>query len=107
MLYDKLIRDHIPAIIAESGRQCRIETMDEEQYRQALRAKLVEEALEVQAASPGQLPTELADVLEVLDALLAAYNLDLATVQTLQHSRRQERGGFTRRLRLCSVEPPQ
>ncbi|GAB2777868.1 putative house-cleaning noncanonical NTP pyrophosphatase (MazG superfamily) [Hymenobacter luteus] len=105
MQYPKLIRDHIPAIIAQSGRQCRTETMNDEEYRQALRAKLVEEALEVQAASPQELPTELADVLEVFDALLAAHNLNEADVRAIQHTRRQERGGFSQQLKLLEIQP--
>ena len=63
MPYPKLVRDRIPAIIAESGRQCRTTTLTGPAYRSALLAKLVEEAQEVQAASPEELPTELADVL--------------------------------------------
>lgn len=105
MQYNKLIRDNIPAIIAQSGRQCRTEILGQEEYRQALRAKLVEEAQEVHAASPQELPTELADVLEVFDALLAAYGLDEATIRAHQHARRQERGGFAQRLNLLEVLP--
>ena len=105
MLYHKLIRDHIPAIISQSGRQCRTETMDEAEFRQALRAKLVEESQEVHAASPTELLTELADVLEVLDALMQTHNITAADVRAVQQQRRQERGGFTKRLRLLQIIP--
>ncbi|MCI0711669.1 MAG: nucleoside triphosphate pyrophosphohydrolase [Chloroflexi bacterium] len=60
--YNKLVRDNIPEIIAANG--------------QALRQKLVEEAQEVLQAKPDELVNELADVYEVLDALIAAYDLD-------------------------------
>ena len=49
--------------------------LDQAGYLAALRAKLVEEAEEAQAAPDGQLRSELADVLEVLQALAAAHGM--------------------------------
>ena len=43
-LYNKLVRDRIPAIIAASGRQYAVARLDDAAYAAALRAKLVEEA---------------------------------------------------------------
>ena len=100
MPYPKLVRDRIPAIIAESGRQCRSTVLPEPAFRVALRAKLVEEALEVQAAPPEELLTELADVLEVVEALLTTHGLTWAQVHEVQQQRRQTRGGFESRRRL-------
>jgi len=52
--------------------------LDQAGYLEALRAKLVEEAEEAQAAPDRQLQSELADVLEVLRALAAAAPRDVA-----------------------------
>src|SRR3712207_1207414 len=98
--YDKLVRDCIPEIIRRNGDECVVEVMGEDDYRLALRRKLVEEATEAAEASPATLITELADLCEVLDALLAAEGIDRATVQVAQEQRRAERGGFAHRLRL-------
>lgn len=103
MEYQKLIRDFIPSIIAASGRSCETRVLEESEYAAALRAKLVEEACEAQAASATELATELADVLEVIDALLVAYGLQLEQVQQVQAARRIERGGFANRLLLLRV----
>src|ERR1035438_7836644 len=65
--YHKLVRDQIPAIIAADGGQPVTRVLDDAGYEAALRAKLLEEAHEAQAAPDGQLASELADVLEVLD----------------------------------------
>ena len=100
MGYPKLVRDRIPAIIEESGRQCRTTVLTEPAFRAALLAKLVEEAQEVQAATPEELLTELADVLEVFDTILTTHGFTLAQVQVLQQQRRQTRGGFESRLQL-------
>ena len=53
--HNKLIRDHIPEIIRRNNLQCDITTMNEEEFRQALRAKLQEEAQEVAEASPDEI----------------------------------------------------
>ena len=79
--------------------------MTEEDYRQALREKLVEEAREVVAASTlGDLLTELADLQEVLDTLMRAYAISPEAVHIEQERRRSERGGFERRFRLLRTE---
>ena len=103
-VYDKLVRDRIPDIIRQSGSECATETFSPDEFRRALRDKLVEEAREAANASDDDLLTELADVEEVVDALLAAYGLTQEDVRRLQDGRRVERGGFTRRLRLLWTE---
>ncbi|PQV65269.1 putative house-cleaning noncanonical NTP pyrophosphatase, all-alpha NTP-PPase (MazG) superfamily [Abditibacterium utsteinense] len=107
MKYDKLIRDNIPAIIEAAGKTATIETMNEADYRAALLSKLVEEANEVRDATPEELATELADVLEVFDAILAAFEIDQEAVWKIQFERRAARGGFEKRLRLLRVEEKQ
>jgi len=102
--YNKLVRDRIPEIIEAEGRQCRTEVMTDAEYRQALLAKLVEEASEAQTAEPDNLLLELADLYEVLDAIMAACSIDKHAVVELQQARRDERGGFEQRLRLLWVD---
>lgn len=101
--YDKLIRDHIPHIIRQEGRECVVEILTEEAYRTALRHKLVEEASEARDAKGDNLVVELADLKEVVDALLSSYGITVDTVHEAQQRRRAERGGFTQRLRLVSA----
>lgn len=99
-IYNKLVRDHIPEIIQAAGRECAVETMSEAEFHRALRAKLVEEAQEAAAAVPPDLAVELADLYEVMDALMAAYSIDREAVLAEQKRRQVERGGFSRRIRL-------
>ena len=104
-VYDKLVRDLIPEIIQQHGHTCGVETLrDDQAFRSALRDKLVEEAREAAAAPDEDLATELADLREVIDALIDAYELTDEAVRNLQHRRREERGGFSRRLRLLWTE---
>jgi len=102
--YHKLVRDHIPEMIRRDGSTCEVVTMTEEEYRQALREKLIEEACEAAGADSDHLVIELADLAEVLDALMASYGIVSAAVQAEQERRRIERGGFARRIRLLWTE---
>jgi predicted house-cleaning noncanonical NTP pyrophosphatase (MazG superfamily) len=102
--YNKLVRDRIPEIIRSGGKQCGVETMPEAEYRQALLAKLVEEAQEACEAAPDELPTELADLQEVIAAVLAAWHISPEKVQQIQDQRRAERGAFEQRLKLLWTE---
>lgn len=101
--YNKLVRDQIPEIIRKDGYSCETECMDDESYQQALRTKLVEEATEVATANADCLAAEIADLYEVIDALLTSNQLSETRVRELQVQRRQERGGFTQRIRLLNI----
>src|SRR5205814_8040347 len=99
--YNKLVRDLIPEIIDREGNACGVDTLDDEAFRAALLDKIVEEAREAAAAeSREELIAELADLREVMDALLDAYAIGEQEVADLQQQRRLHRGGFRRRLRL-------
>ena len=96
---DKLVRDAIPELIRAAGNTCVTVTMDEPEYRRALRDKLVEEAREAAAAGPLDLVAELADLCEVIDAILDFHGIGRAALRAEQARRCAERGAFTQRLR--------
>ena len=102
--YHKLVRDQIPAIIAADGHQAVTRVLDDAGYEAALRAKLLEEAHEAQAAPDGQLASELADVLEVLQALAAAHDMSWEDIVSEASRKRAERGGFDQRIFLEYVD---
>jgi predicted house-cleaning noncanonical NTP pyrophosphatase (MazG superfamily) len=105
--HHKLVRDQIPEIIAAAGRQPVTRVLDQASYQAALRAKLIEEAREAQAAPDGQLASELADVLEVLRALAAAHDMNWEDVVSEANRKRAERGGFGDRIFLEYVDQAQ
>lgn len=96
----KLVRDRIPEIIRANAEVPEVRTLTAAEYHEALRDKLLEECEEVWLATPTELPGELADVLEVLQAVAA--NADLAWDEVLgaQEAKRDQRGGFRQRLWL-------
>lgn len=103
--FEKLVRDRIPEIIQASGRTCEITVLEGDAFDKALRAKLAEESREVEAATTqAELLLELADVLEVLEALTALHQIEWEAVRAKQAERRLERGGFERRIWLQATE---
>ncbi len=102
--YHKLVRDGIPRIIEAGGGQPVTRVLDQAGYLTALRAKLVEEAEEAQTASGRQLRSELADVLEILQALAAAHGMSWEDVVAEAARKRDERGGFGQRIFLEYVD---
>jgi predicted house-cleaning noncanonical NTP pyrophosphatase (MazG superfamily) len=96
-VYNKLVRDRIPAIIAAEGRRAEVRVLDAEAYVAALRTKLVEEAEEHRDSGD---VVELADVLEVVYALAAAAGVSAEDLERGRLRKRQERGGFEERLFL-------
>jgi predicted house-cleaning noncanonical NTP pyrophosphatase (MazG superfamily) len=102
--HNKLVRDRIPEIIAAERRAYAIEIMGDVEYRQALLAKLVEEAQEAAEAEPGELAKELADLYEVIEALMIAFGLDKDAILAVQQKRHDERGGFEKRIILLWTE---
>lgn len=98
--HNKLVRDRIPEIIAAEGRDYATEIMEDAEYRQSLLTKLIEEAREAAKAEPDELMKELADLYEVIDAVLVAFDLDKDAILAVQQKRRDERGGFEKRIKL-------
>lgn len=104
-IYNKLIRDRIPEIIRADNAEPKIRELSEEEYLQALKDKIVEEAVELQEESDkDRIITEMTDVYEVLRSLAAAYDMTLEAVSVVADKKKSERGGFEKRLFLESVE---
>lgn len=93
--YNKLVRDKIPKILDGKNVPYEKRIASSEEYRSELIKKLQEEAAEFSEAGA---PEELADVLEVIEALrkLPEY----ADVEKIRQQKRDERGGFDERIIL-------
>ncbi len=102
--HNKLVRDKIPEIIQADGHQAVTHVLDEESYRAARLEKLAEEAREARQAPAGQLPGELADVLEVLQAIAQAHGTRWTDILEIAALKRTERGAFNDRVFLEYVD---
>jgi predicted house-cleaning noncanonical NTP pyrophosphatase (MazG superfamily) len=102
--YNKLVRDQIPDLIAASGSQYDTVQLSEAEYQQALRDKLIEEATEAATALPEQLTSELADLLDVIDALIESAGISQESILLERDQKRATKGGFTQKIKLLWVE---
>ena len=100
----KLIRDKVPEIIRANSDEPITRVADTAEYRELLRAKLVEEVDEVLAADDSDAPEELADVLEVVLAFAADLGLDAGQLEEIRKAKAEERGGFANRILWYGVE---
>jgi predicted house-cleaning noncanonical NTP pyrophosphatase (MazG superfamily) len=99
--YDKLVRDRTPEVVRENGETPVVHEVDGEEYRDRLAAKLLEEAQEYAASRE---VAELADVLEVVDAIRETADVEDGEIARLQAEKAAERGGFDEGVVLERVE---
>ena len=92
----KLVRDLIPDIIRKSGRDPEIRQLGGDELIAALGAKLVEEAQEAAdvVGSRDDLVEELADVREVMAALMAVRGITDQEVADAAAAKARDRGSF-------------
>lgn len=95
--YNKLVRDKIPEVIRAKGETPIFHVADEAEYWAKLKAKLAEETGEFVC---DENINEIADVLEVLDAIIAYKKFDRAEIEEVKRKKFEERGGFTERIIL-------
>ncbi len=101
MVYNKLVRDKIPQIIAASGKNCVTEVLQEDAYLQKLDEKLGEELAEYQESKSLE---ELADLLEVMAAVVKARGYSWEELERIRARKREKRGGFEDRILLIESE---
>ncbi|MFR5113990.1 phosphoribosyl-ATP pyrophosphohydrolase [Turicibacter sanguinis] len=98
--YDKLVRDLIPEIIQDSGKQAEIEIVDNEIAFEYLVKKLDEEVSEFKQDKNLE---ELADVMEVLFGLAHKMGYTEEDLLMKRQEKKSARGGFKRNIVLKST----
>ena len=101
--YHKLVRDRIPELIERAGKECVWESVPQEQYLELLDQKLNEELAEYQESKSLE---ELADLLEVLGAVVTARGYTWSQLTALRKEKKEKRGAFEKRILLKEVYTP-
>lgn len=98
--YHKLVRDRIPEIIEADGKTCVCETLSDEDYLYLLDQKLNEELAEYQESKSLE---ELADLLEVMHAVVKAHGWTLEGLEQVRADKAAKRSGFEKKILLKEV----
>ncbi|MFW6287398.1 MAG: phosphoribosyl-ATP pyrophosphohydrolase [bacterium] len=98
--YDKLVRDKIPQIIDDAGKECAVHIADDKEYVSKLFDKVQEELNEFEENPSAE---EMADIFEVLDAMIGFYGLDADEIEAVKKEKKADRGGFEERIVLEAV----
>lgn len=105
-VFNKLIRDKIPEIIQrDRGSLAKTRILEGQDYRDALKTKVTEEAAELlNAKSREDITNELADLEELIRTIAAENGIALEELEMIRQKKLRERGGFEKRLWLESIE---
>ena len=95
--YNKAVRDKIPEIIKESGKNCNVKKLKDSEFLVELEKKLIEELTEYQESKDVE---ELADILEAIYRIsnLKGFDLDKVRLEKIE-----KRGKFEKNLFLVDT----
>ena len=100
-MYNKLVRDKIPSVIEANGEKPLIRILSDEEYLIELNKKLKEEVIEYLSDDSIY---ELADVMEVILAILDSKGATLADFEKIRKDKVLRRGAFKEKIFLEGVE---
>ena len=113
-IYNKLVRDKMIDIYTHdvenkiSANDYSVRYLEKKETLEKLKDKLLEESQEVfesyNKEDKTQLKEELADVIEVIDAILYHNNISLAEVLAIRDIKKEKKGGFEKGLYLESID---
>ncbi|MDO5566152.1 MAG: nucleoside triphosphate pyrophosphohydrolase [Planctomycetia bacterium] len=98
--YNKLVRDEMPAIIRNAGKEAVVKTVDKGECLRLLDLKLQEEVNEYQESKSLE---ELADICEVIRAIADEKGVTWDELEKIRQRKLDERGGFKKRIVLIEV----
>jgi predicted house-cleaning noncanonical NTP pyrophosphatase (MazG superfamily) len=99
-VYNKLVRDRIPEIILKNGEQPITEILNDDKYKEMLDKKILEEVNEYLIDDNVE---ELADIMEVILAILKFKNVDISEFENIVKNKRDKKGGFEEKIFLKEV----
>ena len=98
ILYRKLVRDKIPEIIREAGKQPFTRKIEGDELKQAIAVKIIEEAYELFKAlrknNINEILKESADMLEIVVAALKFHGFTMDDLLSARHERAKQKGAF-------------
>tara|TARA_B110000914_G_C15443936_1_gene437481 strand:+ start:296 stop:625 length:330 start_codon:yes stop_codon:yes gene_type:complete len=99
--YNKVIRDKIPEIIADSGKKYTLKQLDDASFLAEIEKKLIEEVNEYSESKDIE---ELADLLEVIYRISELRGVNSDELDEIRKEKAEKRGKFDDNLFLIDAE---
>lgn len=96
-IFNKLVRDKIPEIIESRGEKSYTKILSDGEYKEQLDVKLQEEVKEYLQDDNVE---ELADIVEVIYAILEYKKVNLEDFEKIRKDKVQKRGAFNKKIFL-------
>ena len=105
IIYNKLVRNNIPKIIKDSGKVPITRILSDNEFKEELKKKLVEEANEVlNSKSEDELVKEIVDVQTLLNLMKKTFNVSEDMVAAGVIDKILSNGNYTNKIFLIGVE---
>lgn len=102
--YDKLVRDRLPDIIRSEGWDIKQQVLSPTAFKKALRKKILEEVEEfLETKDRVQALAELADVQEVIEALVRSEGYTMSELLQAQRDKKKWVGAYEKKVKISSI----
>lgn len=99
--YNKLVRDNIIDIILKDNGTPSFKTLNNDDFKFALKEKFLEESKELKEATTKEdIINELSDILELVNALANISDINLDDLENKRLEKRNKKGGFDKKIFL-------
>jgi len=105
--HEKLVRDKIVKDVERLKGKANYRIMQNEEYINELRKKLIEETQELLKIEQDELIKEMVDVQEIIDNLVEALGFSKEQLKEKQEQKNKEWGSFKKRIYINTVEIPE
>lgn len=96
-IYNKLVRDNIPEIMINNGARPVTKILEDKEYYEELKKKLLEETKEFLESDEIE---EIADIEEVILAILKCKNTSFEEIEKIRKEKVIKRGSFDKKIFL-------
>ena len=100
---NKLVRDNLVAQMVGGGDQPKFRTLSRPEFVRELVKKLQEEAIELAQAKPERVVSEIADIQQLIDALLETQGVTKAKLNQIKVGKNKQNGAFKKRLYVENI----
>mgnify|MGYP003991491975 CR=1 FL=1 len=98
--HNKLVRDKIPELLKKKNILCKIKILNDKEYKESLNKKLQEEVSEFLASKDNEWLEEMADIFEVMLAILKTKNSNFEKLEKIRKLKFDNKGGFSEKILL-------